>query len=144
VDICHPSVPGAILRLSNVHLDSLDSQSRRHLQVYILNDLLREPGCSGGVIAGDFNAIDPRDYTLVEKYGLVDAWVALHGSTAEPGSGATWGVDMDLDDGLKPIRMDKVVMLGLQPIAIEVLKPGRVSAYTHWSDHCGLHCTFAI
>ena len=144
VDICHPAVPGAFLRLFNVHLDSLDSQFRRWIQIHVLDGLLREPGCGGGVIAGDFNAIHPDDYTLVDEHGLVDAWVALHGSTAPPGGGATWGVGASLADGLKPGRLDKVVMLGLQPIAIEVLTPGLVNAHTPWSDHCGLHCTFAV
>jgi tyrosyl-DNA phosphodiesterase 2 len=38
----------------------------------------------------------------------------------------------------------KVVMLGLQPDEIEVLQPGLIGAYTPWSDHCGLRCTFTI
>ena len=111
----------------------------------ILAGLLREPGCSGGVVAGDFNAIDPLDETLVDKHGLVDAWVALRGTAA---GGATWGVGVEFDDvdGRRPGRLDKVVMLGVQPIAIDDLQPGRVGAYTprRWSDHCGLRCTFAI
>ncbi|CAA7260627.1 unnamed protein product [Cyclocybe aegerita] len=107
-----------------------------------LAGLLREPGCSGGIIAGDFNAIHPHDHTLVDQHGLVDAWVALHG----PNGGATWsvgGVELE-DDGHKPGRLDKVVMLGLQPDEIEVLQPGLISAYTPWRDHCGLRCTFTV
>jgi tyrosyl-DNA phosphodiesterase 2 len=144
VNIAAPAVPGAVLRLLNVHLDSLDSWFRRVLQMDILAGLLREPGCSGGVIAGDFNAIRPDDHTLVDKHELVDAWVALHGSTAGPDGGATWGVGVELKDGRKPRRLDKVVMLGLQPDEIEVLQPGLIDAYTPWSDHCGLRCTFTI
>lgn len=140
VNIAAPAAPGTVLRLLNVHLDSLDSQFRRALQMHVLAGFLREPGCSGGIIAGDFNAIHPVDYTLVDENELVDAWVALHGST----TGATWGVGVELKDGLKPGRLDKVVMLGVQPDEIEVLQPGLIDAYTPWSDHCGLRCTFTI
>jgi tyrosyl-DNA phosphodiesterase 2 len=35
----------------------------------------------GWVIAGDFNAIFPEDHRLVDEHELLDAWVALHGST---------------------------------------------------------------
>ncbi|KAF5330221.1 hypothetical protein D9611_010591 [Ephemerocybe angulata] len=145
VNICHPTAPGAILRLINVHMDSLNSQFRRALQMVTMASLLREPGCKGGIIAGDFNANHPDDHTLVDRYRLVDAWVALHGSTKGP-EGATWGVGVELPwgRGHKPSRLDKVVMLGLQPNEIEVLKPGYINASTPWSDHCGLHCTFTI
>ena len=144
VNIAAPAAPGQVLRLFNVHLDSLDSQFRRALQMHVLAGLLREPGCSGGIIAGDFNAILPEDHALVDKHELVDAWVALHGSTTGPDGGATWGVGVELEDGLKPRRLDKVVMLGLQPDEIEVLQPGLIDAYTPLSDHCGLRCTFTI
>ena len=144
VNIAAPAAPGKVLRLLNVHLDSLDSHLRRALQMMILASLLREPGCSGGVIAGDFNALTPPDHALVDDNKLVDAWVALHGSTTVPDGGATWGVDLDLEDGRKPGRLDKVVMLGVQPDEIEVLRPGLIDAYTRWSDHCGLRCTFTI
>ncbi|TFK62850.1 hypothetical protein BDN72DRAFT_964296 [Pluteus cervinus] len=79
VNIATPAAPGQVLRLLNVHFDSFDSQFRRTLQLVVLNDILREPGCSGGVIAGDFNAILPSDHALVDKHKLVDAWVVLHG-----------------------------------------------------------------
>ncbi|KAI1786580.1 Endonuclease/exonuclease/phosphatase [Ganoderma leucocontextum] len=147
MNIAAPAAPGAVLRLLlNVHLDSLDSHFRRALQMYVLAGLLREPGCSGGIIAGDFNAILPGDHMLVDKHELVDAWVALHGSTTGPDGGATWGVGVELEDGLKPGRLDKVVMLvlGLQPDEIEALQPGFINAYTPWSDHCGLRCTFTM
>ena len=144
VNIAAPAAPGSVLRLLNVHLDSLNSLSRRMLQMDILADLLREPGCSGGIIAGDFNAIHPTDHTLVDKHELVDAWVALHGSTTGPDGGATWGVGVELKGGPKPGRLDKVVMLGMQPKEIEILQPGLIGPYTRWSDHCGLRCTFTV
>ena len=143
VNFHDPATPGNVLRLLNVHLDSLDAYFRRAFQVHLLDRLLREGGCSGGVIAGDFNAIDPDDRTLVEKHGLVDAWVKLYGRTTGR-DGATWGVGVELENGLKPSRLDKVVMLGLEPVDIEVLQPGRIDAGTPWSDHCGLRCTFTV
>ena len=71
----------------------------------MLADILREPGCGGGIIAGDFNAISPEDEGLIDKNDLVDVWVALHGR-AGPG-GATWGVGVERRDGLWPSRLDK-------------------------------------
>ena len=143
VNFHDPATPGNVLRLLNVHLDSLDAYFRRAFQVHLLNGLLREGRCSGGVIAGDFNAIDPDDRTLVEKHALVDAWVKLYGQTTGL-DGATWGVGVELENGLKPGRLDKVVMLGLEPVDIEVLQPGRIDDGTPWSDHCGLRCTFTV
>lgn len=59
---------------------------------------------------GDFNAITLKDHALLDKNGLVDAWVALHG--LEDGlDGATRGVEVERHDGLGPGRLDKVAML---------------------------------
>ncbi|KDR71445.1 hypothetical protein GALMADRAFT_102447 [Galerina marginata CBS 339.88] len=147
VSFANPAVPGQVFRLFNVHLDSVESPFRRVLQMMELAGLLREPGCSGGIIAGDFNAFTPEDHALVDEHKLVDAWVALHGSATGPEGGDTWGhwgVGVHLDERLKPARLDKVVMLGLQPDEIEVLRPGIIDGHTPWSDHCGLCCTFTI
>ncbi|KAJ7221577.1 hypothetical protein GGX14DRAFT_430228 [Mycena pura] len=122
VNIAAPSAPGTVLRLFNVHLDSFPRPARRMHQMMELAYLLREPGCSGGIAAAGRRL------------------VALHG----PDGGATWGVGVELEDGLKPCRLDKVLMLGLQPDEIEVLHPGLIDAHTPWSDHCGLRCTFTI
>lgn len=54
---------------------------------------------------GDFN-VSPEVGDLVDKNGLVDVWVALHGR-ADP-DGATWGVGVEQRDGLGPRRLDKV------------------------------------
>ena len=143
VDIATPAAPGAVLRLLNVHLDSLDSHIRRAIQMQELAGVLREPRCSGGIIAGDFNAIRPEDHRLVDQYELLDAWVALHGST-KPDGGATWGVGVGLKGRLKAGRLDKVAMSGLKPDEIEVLQPGLIKPDRPWSDHCGLRCTFTI
>jgi len=118
VDIIPPTTPpGTVFRLINVHLDSLgDTLPFCAQQMRMLADVLREPGCSGRIIAGDFNAISPEDEGLVNKNDLVDAWVALHGR-AGPG-GATWGVGVERrDDGLGPGRLDKVAMMGLKAVS---------------------------
>jgi len=149
VDIIPSTAPGTIFRLINVHLDSLgDTLHYRAQQMEILADVLREPGCGGGIIAGDFNAISPEDDGLVDKNKLVDAWVALHGKADL--DGATWGVGVERRDGLGPGRLDKVAMLGLRAEEIEVLRPGPIevprpgekSVEIPWSDHCGLRCAF--
>lgn len=88
----------------------------------ILANVLREPRCGGGIIAGDFNAINPEDHALVDKNELVDAWITLHG-TADADE-ATWGFDVELRDGLAPGRLDKVAMLGVKAEKMEVLRPG--------------------
>ncbi|KAG1739435.1 Endonuclease/exonuclease/phosphatase [Suillus paluster] len=151
VDIIPPTAPGTVFRLVNVHLDSLgDTLPYRAQQIKMLADVLREPGCGGGIIAGDFNAISPKDEGLVDENDLVDAWVALHGR-AGPG-GATWGVGVERQDGLGPARLDKVAMMGLNAEEMEVLRPGRIemprpgeeSVEIPWSDHYGLRCTFTI
>jgi len=142
VDIAAPAASGAVFRLLNVHLDSLDSHFRRALQMRALAGLLHEPGCRGGIISGDFNTIFPEDHRLIDEHELLDAWVALHRSTGS--DGATWGVGVELEGGLKAGRLDKVVMSGLKPDEIEVLQPGLNESDRPWSDHRGLCCTFTI
>lgn len=147
----NPSTPSKTYRLLNVHLDSLwGTLLYRTQQMEILTQLLREPGCNGGLIAGDFNAIRPEDYVLLDKNGLVDAWVALHGKTGP--DGATWGGKVERRDGLGPGRLDKVAMLGVEAKDMEILRPGLIevpkpcedSDYIPWSDHCGLRLSFTV
>lgn len=150
VEIAAPATPGTVLRLFNVHLDSLDSFSWRALQMEVLASALREPGCSGGIIAGDFNAISPADDELIDKHELIDAWVALNGRTG-PG-GSTWGDGVERQDRSKVRRLDKISMLHLNPEELEVLQPGLIEVprpgnaplNRPWSDHCGLRCTVTI
>lgn len=151
VDIIHPTTADTVLRLINVHLDSLgDTLQYRAQQIGILANVLREPGCGGGIIAGDFNAITPEDHALVDKDGLVDAWIALNGPA--DANEATWGVSVELRDGREPGRLDKVATVGVEARKMEALRPGYVevprpaeeSFKILWSDHCGLRFTFSI
>ncbi len=112
----------------------------------ILAKVLREPG----LIGGDFNSISPGDDELVNKNGLVDAWLTLHGGT-DPDA-PTWSVGREHEVGLKRKRLDKVAMMGLRAEEMEILhqglievpKPGGDSAWLEWSDHSGLRCVFTI
>lgn len=148
VDIHPPTAPDTVCRLINVHLDSLWQLPNRTQQLKILANALREPGCGGGLIAGDFNSINPGDTALIEDNGLEDAWLALHGST-DPDA-PTWSVGKKRRDKLKPQRLDKVATTGLKveeieilhPGVIEVPKPGGGSGWLEWSDHSGLRCVF--
>ena len=151
VEIVPPTAPDRVLRLINVHLDSFwDMLPYRAQQLEMLADVLREPGCSGGIIAGDFNAVTAEDQELLEKNGLVDTWLALHGRGNL--DAATWGVGVGRRDGRGPRRLDKVAMVGLEACKMEVLRPGFIrspipggeSIDSPWSDHCGLRCTFTI
>ena len=99
---------------------------------------------------GDFMAISPEAHVLLDKHELVDAWVALHGRTGS--GGATWGVGMELWDGLKPGRLDKFATLSLKAENMQVPQPGLIKIprssepllYSPWSDHCGLWCSVVI
>ena len=151
VEIVPPTAPDRVLRLINVHLDSFwDMLPYRAQQLEILADVLREPECSGGIIAGDFNAVTAEDQELLEKNGLVDTWLALHGRGSL--DAATWGVGVERRDGRGPRRLDKIAMAGLEARKMEVLRPGFIrspipggeSIDSPWSDHCGLRCTFTI
>lgn len=147
----HPPRTAAVYyRLINVHLDSLgDTLFYRTAQLKILANLLREPGCAGGLIAGDFNAISSDDHGLLDTNGLVDAWVALHGGE----DGATWGVGVEREDRLTAGRLDKVAMLRVEATDMEVMRPPLIevpkpadedSDWTPCSDHYGLRLCFTV
>ncbi|KAK2734302.1 endonuclease exonuclease phosphatase family protein [Colletotrichum kahawae] len=151
-EIFLPSNPSPILRrpsfkriqLINVHLDSLARiPSLRPHQLWLASKVLREAGY--GLVAGDFNPVLPEDETLIEGNHLVDAWKAVRGE--EPGY--TWGVDGNAP--FPPNRMDKVTMVGLTPVHMEVMHPDTIvvqgpeeAKNVPWSDHSGLKCTFTI
>ena len=80
VNIAAPAASGTIYCLLNMHLNSLNSHFWHALQMLALALLLHEPRCRGGIIAGNFNAILPKDHRLINEHGLLNAWVVLHGS----------------------------------------------------------------
>ncbi|KAK2611962.1 hypothetical protein QQS21_002068 [Conoideocrella luteorostrata] len=151
VDLVSPTMPSTVLRLLNVHLDSLgDMKHYRAQQMTLLADMLREPGCSGGLIAGDFNAISAADDKLINDNGLVDAWIALRGVAGSAGN--TWGAGIHKQDGPKRKRLDKVALMGLTALDMKVIRPGLLQVpiacgrfyKVPWSDHCGLTCNFSL
>lgn len=143
------------IRLVNVHLDSLPIQPNlRPRQVAVAASLLRTAGVGCGVIAGDWNPVSEVDTSLVQENRLVDAWERLR-----PGEdGFTWGLD-GKGEPFPPGRLDKVVVLGLKLLDIQVIHTGNLSAApgsgketmagngvdgVPWSDHSGLFCSFII
>lgn len=143
------------IRLVNVHLDSLPIQpNQRPRQVAIAASLLRTAGVRRGVIAGDWNPVSEEDTSLVQENRLIDAWERLR-----PGEdGFTWGLDGEAEP-FPPGRLDKVAVLGLKPLDIQVLHPGTLSVAPDsgkemmagnggdglpWSDHSGLFCSFVV
>ena len=151
IDVFVPPWPHTAVRLINVHFEPFENRLFfREKQMEGVAQILREPGCSAGVVAGDFNAIGPKDDALVEEHGLVDAWLTsrVHMTQAGNPDGYTWGVDAALRNVCATGRLDKVALLGLKASYIEVLQPGTVwvpgQGNVPWSDHCGLRCTVLI
>lgn len=153
-----------VVRLVNVHLDSLQIRpSKRPRQLQIVANMLHRRGTAAsssgvrahGLVAGDFNPVLPdEDGPLVAANDLVDAWEYLHPG-GESESGMTWGIDGK--QAYPPARLDKVAVVGLEPLAMTVMHPGHVqtalwdekkksaagsSVPLPWSDHSGLWCRF--
>jgi tyrosyl-DNA phosphodiesterase 2 len=105
----------AKIRLCNTHLESLivNPTTLRSDQVADCTAQLRAPGIHGGVLAGDFNAIQPFDRTLHSDNGLTDAYLAL-GGKEDGEEGHTWGYQSRKGEMERypPRRMDKVVFCG--------------------------------
>lgn len=143
------------IRLINVHLDSLPIQpNRRPGQVAIAAKLVRTAGVGRGVFAGDWNPVSEEDATLVQESRLVDAWERLH--PAE--EGFTWGLDCKAQP-FPPARLDKVAVLGLKPLDVQVIHPvvllaepdsgkevtaGNGGVEVSWSDHSGIYYSFVF
>lgn len=149
VDLIPQKAPNTYIRLINVHLDSLDHVQFRSKQLHWLANTLSDDGCSGGLIAGDFNAVTPKDDGLLPMNNIEDAWLSLHGD--QHPNACTWS--MPRRHGFTyppPGRLDKVAMRGLtatkmqiiRPGTIEVPKPAGKSDFVPWSDHSGLLCYF--
>jgi len=119
VDIIPPTALDTVCCLINMHLDSHQRLANHTQQLKILANILCEPGCSGGLIAGDFNSISPEDQALVDDNRLEDAWLALHGSTDS--DAPTWSVSREQEVGLKLKRLDKVAIMGLRVEEMEIL-----------------------
>ena len=150
VDLISPHAPDTFLRIINVHLESCDAFDYRARQLKQLTHLLHDPGCSGGLIVGDFNSISDEDHELIEKNGLEDAWLKLHGDTNP--DAPTWNAGRTQDSKYEPRRMDKLATVGLTAKMMDVMHPGSIDApkpggafdMVQWSDHSGLRCKISV
>jgi tyrosyl-DNA phosphodiesterase 2 len=126
VDIRVGSGDGDILRLCNVHLDSMTGSLRpiqwkalaRHLQD-------TDAGIKASIVAGDCNANKPRDATEPQRNRFRDAYLELGGVQGDE-AGATWGFQSLSGDRWGRSRLDKEVywgrleVRGLQRIGIGI------------------------
>jgi tyrosyl-DNA phosphodiesterase 2 len=98
---------------------------------------LKDEGVSGGVVAGDMNAISPSDKDLHVQFGLRDAWWRKSAADAE--DGYTWGYQGG--GNFPKSRMDKFLFLPQKGFRLE--EPQRIGVDVKtdgvWvSDHYGL------
>lgn len=102
------------IRFCNTHLESLAFEpALRPPQVALAAKYLREEGLAGGIMAGDFNAIQPFDRHLHYDNGLKDAYLEL-GGEEDSERGYTWGQQAatKLRQQFGCSRMDKVYYVG--------------------------------
>lgn len=92
VDIPVPSDRARVLRIGNTHLESLRSDPPlRPLQLRGASNIMKAgDGVHSAFIAGDMNAIQPFDRSLVSACGLEDAFL-LSGGSEDTQEGYTWG-----------------------------------------------------
>jgi len=139
----------AIICVVNTHLESLPQGAvwRPH-QLEMCSRFLRLGGVTGGVVAGDMNAIMPEDEGIEKQAGLRDAW---RKGAAE--SGKTWGYQGQNAEGYPCGRLDRVFYLPGQGykvdeprrIGVGVKIKGSSSSEAPWaSDHYGLETTLRM
>lgn len=147
VDLIPHTAPAKYIRLINTHLESYGNITTRSKQIKLLSQEFRELGCSGGLIAGDFNATCAEDHELLESNGLQDAWLSLRKSEADA---TTWGSRSENKSRYIPARLDKIAVCGLKPLGIDIIRPGCIevpkpnarSGQMAWSDHSGIILQF--
>jgi tyrosyl-DNA phosphodiesterase 2 len=112
VDIDMGSEESQFLRLCNVHLDSLTG-SLRPVQWKALGNLIpkAEDNIEASIVAGDFNATQPRDQTEAQENGFKDAYLELGGIEGDT-EGATWGFQSLDAKNWGTSRMDRQVYCG--------------------------------
>lgn len=101
--------PGSVLRVCNVHLDSMAGKPpMRPIQWKGCAKYLQRgsDGVAGGILAGDCNANQDYDLTLAEENGFRDAYLEMGGKDGDP-EGHTWG-PQSRGSRFPHKRMDKV------------------------------------
>ena len=101
-------------RICNTHLESLRADPPlRPAQLSLASRYLKDPTVSGGIVAGDFNAIQDFDLMLHTNDGLRDAHLEA-GREEAAEEGWTWGMQSMYGQGERYgcKRMDKILFSG--------------------------------
>lgn len=136
-----------LLRVCNTHLESLRAiPPLRPAQVKLASRYLKDPTVGGGIIAGDFNAIEDFDLNLHSVNGLQDAYLQ-EGKEETAEEGWTWGMQSMYGEGEKYgcKRMDKILFCGSTKVqgikrfgmGIKTIETDKVPAL-FVTDHLGL------
>lgn len=127
VDLQAGGEASSILRLCNVHLESLPANPPvRDKQLEDAKPYLHDPQLFAALLAGDCNAIEPFDRTLHTENELKDAFLEL-GGAEDTEEGYTWGYqDVAAIKGrFPPSRMDKLLYRGaFSPKSLERIGVG--------------------
>jgi tyrosyl-DNA phosphodiesterase 2 len=103
------------IRFCNTHLESLAFEPPyRPPQVELCAQYLKAKEVDGGIMAGDFNAIQDFDKHLHSDNGLKDAYLELGGREEDAQNGHTWGQQAATAqrERFGTSRMDKVFYTG--------------------------------
>lgn len=147
------------IRLCNTHLESLIADPPlRPAQIELVAKHLQDPAVHAGLVAGDFNAIEPFDRRLHIDNGLQDAYLELDGQE-DSDEGYTWGQQVHAMSRARfgCSRMDKVCFCGgmrvesLERIGVDVkVEESKRARMRSWgalefvTDHYGLMADFTI
>lgn len=151
--------PKVVIRLCNTHLESLRADPPlRPAQVAVVAKQLHDSSIRGGLVAGDFNAIQVFDRTLHIENDLKDAYLEL-GGQEDSDEGYTWGqqVPTRLRERYGCTRMDKILYCGdlrvegLQRIGVGVkveeserANLRNAGAMEYVTDHYGLMADITV
>lgn len=139
-----PKAREDVICIVNTHLESLPgaAETRAH-QLEILMRIAKQDDYEGGIIAGDMNALEPSDATMVKDYGLRDAWKK---GNKDP-KGYTWGYQGGGD--FPQARLDKILYVPGKGYKVD--EPVRIGMGrtiddgTTWiSDHYGIETTLTM
>ncbi|KAH7325721.1 Endonuclease/exonuclease/phosphatase [Stachybotrys elegans] len=114
VDAIAPSKPDKVIRICNTHLESLALEPPyRPAQMQLVARYMHAEKVHGGVVSGDFNAVQAEDDTLHSVNGLKDAYLELGGAQGDQ-AGCTWGQQAlpAYRERFGLSRMDKVFFRG--------------------------------
>lgn len=157
--VVSPGNPSKVLRLCNVHLESLVANPpvRPH-QLSAAAVYLHGLEVAGGLLAGDLNAIEPFDRKLHSQNELHDAYLTI-GGREDSEEGYTWGhqVPAPVRDRFGCSRMDKILFCGDVEVrsferlgaGVKVAKDSREeirnAGQEEWvSDHYGVMGDFEV